>query len=203
MLLFAWCTLLSPVSPLWQPLRWLQKKRHDKNECASDESVSDDLSADGAIARRIRAELTAHEPLPDSRFLCADTGSGRGLGLFVGDLAISSGEYLFDYKGRVREDDEHTELYPEDTGRSNYSIGILRSDGSTVFVDGTDPTESNLARYMNHADDDADGCNVAAWTLADPQPRVLLFARRGLVPGEEMLWDYGQAFWAGREGERL
>jgi len=161
------------------------------------------LSADGPIARRIRAELVAYEPLPDSRFRCADTGNGRGFGLFVGELAIDSGEYLFDYRGRVREDAEHAALYPEDAGRSNYSVGILRADGSTVFVDATDPAESNLARYMNHADADAAGCNVVAWTLAEPQPRVLLFSSRLLMPGEEMSWDYGPEFWAGREGEQL
>jgi len=202
-LLVAWSTFLAPVSPLWQPLRWLQKRLNDGNQCVSEESVSDDLSADGPIARRIRAELAAYKPLPDSRFRCVHTGSGRGFGLYVGELTIESGEYLFDYQGRTREDAEHTALYPEDTGRSNYSVGILRSDGSTVFVDGTDPAESNLARYMNHADADADGCNVVAWTLAEPQPRVLLFASRALLPGEEMSWDYGSAFWAGREDEQL
>jgi hypothetical protein len=37
----------------------------------------DDLSADGDIAQRIRAELAAHEPLPDSRFAVAQTSDGR------------------------------------------------------------------------------------------------------------------------------
>jgi len=199
LLLLAW--LLLPVLPLWQPLRWLQKRPSDRNQPVDDDGECDDLSADGPAARRIRAELAAHEPLPDSRFRCLHTGSDRGLGLFVGEQAIESGEYLFDYKGRVREDGEHAELYPRNTGRSNYSVGIMRADGSSIFIDATSLAESNLARYINHAD--ADEANVVAWTLAEPQPRVLMFAGRVLLPGEEMSWDYGQAFWAGREDECL
>ena len=194
---FGCSMLLMPVLPLWRPAAWLQKRFARSNACNDD----DDLSADGPIARRIRADLAKNVPLPDSRFRCAPTGDGRGLGLFVAGQPIESGTYLFDYKGRLREEGEHTKLYPIDTARSNYSVGIMRADETSVYVDATDPAVSNLARYMNHAE--AAVANVVAWTIVEPHPRVIMFAGRALLPGEEMVWDYGQAFWAGREDERL
>ena len=37
-----------------------------------------------------------------------------------------------------------------------------------------------------------------AWTIAHPQPRVLIFAADDLQPGDEMTWDYGREYWEGR-----
>lgn len=50
---------------------------------------------------------------------------------------------------------------------------------------------------MNHADGESANCH--AWTLAEPTPRVLLFAGVDLVAGEELVWDYGEAYWMGRK----
>ena len=125
--------MLLPVLPLWRPVCSKRRTRDERRVvlCAGGlVNEDDDLSADGPIARRIRAELAAHVPLPDSRFRCAPTGSSRGLGLFVREQPISSGTYLFDYEGRVREEGEHARLYPTDTARSNYSVGILRAVGA-------------------------------------------------------------------------
>jgi len=159
----------------------------------------DDLSADGEIAKRIRAELAAHAPLRDESFTVRATTDGRGNGLFVAPgHSITSGTYLFDYEGRWIESDEYEQRYPQEgKAHADYAVGIARADGSTVFVDAADRAESNLARYMNHADGASANCH--AWTLAEPTPRVLLFAGADLEAGEELVWDYGESYWEGRE----
>ena len=95
-----------------------------------------DLSPDGAIAQRIRAELAAHTALRDDCFVVHATADGRGKGLFVAPgHSISSGSYLFDYEGRWLESDEYEERYPQEgVARADYAVGIARADGSTVFV---------------------------------------------------------------------
>ena len=161
----------------------------------------DDLSADGPIARRIRAELAALDPLPDQHFAVAQTDDKRGRGLFVAQgVVIQQGTYIFDYDGQVLEQPDYDALYPEASGvRADYAIGILRPDGSSVYVDAADPSQSNLARYINHADADAPELNCRAWTQWDPVPRVMLYALRDLQSGEELLWNYGEGYWDGRE----
>ena len=161
-----------------QPVRWIQQR------VRGEPSADEDLSADGAIAHRIRAELAALTRLPDERFVVASTGSTRGLGLFVADQAISSGTYLFDYVGRLLEQEEHDVRYAPGA-RGDYVVGITRADGSRVYVDGAKIEESNIARYMNHADPASANC--CCWTLADPAVRVMLFAASDLEAGEE-LW---------------
>lgn len=170
----------------------------------SDSSDDDDLSPDGAVAQRIRAELAAHVPLPDERFVIASTSDGRGMGLFVGAAPIEAGSYLFDYEGRILEQAEFDLTYPHarraDGPHADYAVGIEQADGDGVYVDAASPDESNIARYMNHAD--AETANCAAWTLAHPMPRVLIFAQEELAPGVELVWDYGRDYWEGREDEK-
>jgi len=170
----------------------------------------EDLSASGPIAQRIRAELAAHSPLSDAAFSVGATAD-RGSGLFVAAKeGLAGGTYLFDYGGELLEQNEYDERYPKPLpgqgggggGKSaDYAVGIARPDGSSVYVDAADPAASNLARFMNHAEDgngEPGSANCAAWTLWEPSPRVLLFAARDIEEGEELVWDYGEQYWEGR-----
>eukprot|EP00325_Prymnesiales_sp_UTEX-LB-985_P034556 CAMPEP_0174728882 /NCGR_PEP_ID=MMETSP1094-20130205/52598_1 /TAXON_ID=156173 /ORGANISM="Chrysochromulina brevifilum, Strain UTEX LB 985" /LENGTH=127 /DNA_ID=CAMNT_0015930889 /DNA_START=194 /DNA_END=573 /DNA_ORIENTATION=- len=100
--------------------------------------MDEDLSPDGDIARRIRAELAAHQPLPASRFAVAETSDGRGKGLFVaGDKPIESGTYLFDYEGRLIEQEEYDTTYPNARAGgpyADYAVGMVLDDGRSVYV---------------------------------------------------------------------
>lgn len=165
------------------------------------ESTEDDLSADGPVAQRIRAELLAHRPLPNSRFTIAATHDGRGMGLFAVE-DIETGTYLFDYAGEVLTQAEFDERYSPPSGAkgvADYAVGVVRADGSFMYVDAASPALSNNARYMNHAGDEP---NCVMWTLADPRPRLLMFARRDLAAGEELSFDYGALYWEGRDDLR-
>lgn len=159
----------------------------------------DDLSADGPIAARIRADLAAREPLPDSRFVVADTGEARGFGLFVGEEAIESGTFLMDYHGELLEQAEYDRRYRAKDGstRADYVVGVDRPDGTRVYLDAVEKSKSNLGRYMNHADDATANC--AVWTLLDPVPRVMIFAMQDLASGEELRWNYGANYWEDRD----
>jgi len=164
-----------------------------------------DLSPNGAIAKRIRAQLAAHRPLPDACFAVAPTVDGRGKGLFVADHeSIEQGTYLFDYAGEVIDQAEYDARYPKantDGPYADYAVGIVQDDGSSHYVDAVDALKSNLARYMNHAE--AAEANCVAWTLSQPAPRVLIFANEPLAPGVELVWDYGREYWEGRDGEKI
>ena len=164
---------------------------------AADES--DDLSAGGPVALRIARELAALCPLDDSCFKVAATGDSRGKGLFVGDEPIDAGTYLFDYRGKLLEQPEYDARYNSGAAveiRADYAVCIERPDFSSVYLDGQDPLESNIARYMNHADV-APNCRVS--TLYEPTARALMFASRDLEVGEEMCWDYGPNYWRDRD----
>ena len=102
-------------------------------------------------------------------------------------------------EGRLLEQAEYDEKYPharQGGPYADYAVGIMQPDGRSVYVDAAEPHESNLARYMNHASGEAANC--AAWTLAEPTPRVLIFASGDLEPGDELVWDYGERYWEGR-----
>jgi len=70
-----------------------------------------------------------------------------------------------------------------------------------MYVDAANPQESNLARFMNHAEQEVANCVV--WTVSLPAPRVLVFASELLAPGVELVWDYGADYWEGREAEKV
>jgi hypothetical protein len=173
----------------------------ESGESSTDDLLEgEDLSADGPIAQRIRAELSAHEPLDASVFRVAHTGDpARGRGLYVSEgSAISSGTYLFDYEGELIDQQSYDARYsPESAKQADYAVGLLLPDGRSVYIDAADEAQSNLARFMNHVD--SDQANVVAWTLYEPTPRVLCFAARDLEAGVELRFDYGEEYWRDRD----
>ena len=153
----------------------------------------EDLSPDGEIAQRLRAKFAAQEPLPSALFRVQPTEDGRGLGLFA-DVVIPAGTYLFDYEGEMLERDEYEARYPG-AAIAEYVVGINTADGSAVYLDARYAMLSP-ARYMNHEDE---APNCAMWTLIEPAVRMMVFAASDLATGEELRWDYGEAYWNGRE----
>jgi len=163
-----------------------------------DDLSSEDLSPDGPIAQRIRAEIAALQPLAESRFIVAPSNPSVGLGLFVasGTPSIEAFTYLFDYTGEILSTTEFHARYEAAGRRADYAVGIETAENSAVYIDAADSTLSNLGRYMNHNHLQP---NVRASTVFAPQPRLMMFALKDLFPGDELVWDYGESYWADRD----
>lgn len=167
---------------------------HGWNEVDEDDDQAEDLSADGPTAQRIRAELAALTRLPDSCFIVAETGDSRGRGLFAA-APIEAGRFLFDYEGEILSEAQFQQRYPKGI-ETDYSVRLELADVASAYLDAADPLLSNVARYMNH---DGASPNCVMWTITHPVPRCLLFTQIDVAAGEELVWDYGAEYWAGRE----
>ena len=113
---------------------------------------------------------------------------------------IPMGTYLMDYRGEMLNQAEYDERYP-DGADADYVVGIDGVDGcaEALYIDAASVSKSNLARYMNHAvTGGGQEPTCYALTLRDP-PRLMLFALRDVLVGEELVWDYGTKYWAGRD----
>ena len=109
-------------------------------------------------------------------------------------------QFLFDYEGEVLDQHVYDQRYQAGQDSNEYVVGNRCRDGSMVYMDGTRPERSNLARYMNHSSKEP---NCELWTLNEPDLRWLLFTRSDVAMGEELVWDYGEAFWEGRDDRVL
>lgn len=144
-------------------------------------------------------------PLNARCFAIRDT-SNKGLGLFT-CVDLERGTYLFDYTGAVKRD-EATADYEEYDGMSDYALAMQNAAGTTFYIDGAEVGDgSNLARYMNHDSTPVRTCGTmrGAYRYEDRSdidalpPPLHIFTERFVKAGEELCWDYGPAYWLGRE----
>lgn len=99
----------------------------------------------------------------------------NGLGLFA-KVPIKKGDCIIEYVGEIIT-----------AAQANQRGGrYLFETSSNRHIDGT--TRSNTARYINHS------CrpNAEPDTI---RGRVFIYAKRAIVPGEEILYDYGKEYW--------
>ncbi|KAL7570475.1 hypothetical protein ACA910_004258 [Epithemia clementina (nom. ined.)] len=133
----------------------------------------------------------------------------KGLGAFATcDLKV--GDYIGEYKGekltrrqvqarywgkqaKNRQDLtwEASRLERGQGVTGNYVLEM--KDGS--FVDAEDADRSSWCRFMNHATEGSNPCNVKAFDRIRANGDLLVFpqffAIRDIQAGEELLWDYG------------
>jgi hypothetical protein len=123
-------------------------------------------------------------PLSDDHFNVQEVpGKGRGL---ICAQPIAAGTYLFDYGGQRLSEEAFFQRFP--SGQSDYAARIT----STEYIDGASEG-SGLAPMMNHA------CERAtvrkATQIFGPNTAIHFYARRDLMPGEELTWNYGAEYW--------
>lgn len=97
-----------------------------------------------------------------------------GLGLFAA-RPYKKGERIIEYFGRIISREE------EYTSRSKYLFEV----SARKTIDGA--TRSNIARYINHS------CRPNCIPEIR-QGRVYIEALRGIKPGEELAYDYGDEY---------
>ena len=100
-----------------------------------------------------------------------------GLGLFA-TIPFKRGDFIIEYTG---------ELIPtEEADRRGGQYLFVVSDTKTIDGKG----RSNTARYVNHS------CAPNAEAeLDEDELRVRIYAKKKILPGEEILYDYGKEFW--------
>jgi hypothetical protein len=133
-------------------------------------------------------------PLPESSFLVQEsTIPNAGMGLFATSF-IPENTYLFDYEGEILTEDEYFYRYPDGTGRYVAQIdqGFY---GEPIYIDGIDPSKSNLARYINSLDGDDANLVWRKQRFGKQGGSMHFYAIRDLMEGEEAFFDYGNNYW--------
>ena len=126
---------------------------------------------------------------------------GRGEGLFAAG-PIPRGTFVMDYLGEDFDEGSLAARYGTETREdSSETAYLLELNGvfglEPAFVDAVDVTKSNAARYINHDSSP----NLRKVKQRFPDRRLRFYANREIAPGEELLFDYGETYWTGREGE--
>lgn len=103
--------------------------------------------------------------------------SRAGLGLFA-TTTLTRGAFIIEYTG------EHI-THEESDRRGGKYLFILNKK---IVVDGK--MRKNTARYINH------GCTPNAEAETDDEDaKIRIHARKKILPGEEITYDYGKAYW--------
>lgn len=121
----------------------------------------------------------------------------KGDGLFA-TAPIAKGDHIVQYTGQIVDGTTAID--------SEYAISTCSAAGDPFYIDGSDPSRSDLGRYMNHAPLGTPANNCACVrgaysraTMREP-PALHIFARRDIKAGEELQWDYGADYWSKRGG---
>ncbi len=101
--------------------------------------------------------------------------AGAGFGLFA-MRPIKKGARIIEYIGEIIDDKEY------DRRNSKYIFEIKKDKN----IDGT--TRKNLARYVNHS------CRPNCEAV-DEDERIFIEAKRNIMLGEELCYDYGKSYW--------
>ena len=114
-----------------------------------------------------------------------DTHSDRGLGLFVkmGAEKINCGEYIGQYTGVI----EKQRTIQKEKRSTDYCVRYEAGDeGGSYYLDAT--KKGSLLRFANHSHDP--NCEMRSLEV-DGENQVWIIARRDIVAGEEIDYNYG------------
>ncbi|GIL43916.1 hypothetical protein Vafri_1501 [Volvox africanus] len=134
---------------------------------------------------------SAGPPLAADAVHVRPTGDIRGNGAYAA-TRIPRGTYIADYTGDLLDRAAFLDRYPDNKG--DFAMAI--DDEWVIDAAAIAPyTTSFHAVHMNHSRTRA---NVRRY-YKRRERRVSFFAVRDIEPGEELLYDYGRAYWFGRE----
>ena len=128
------------------------------------------------------------------------TGTAKGHGVFA-IAPLPTNTWVGDYVGEVLNQAQYLARYPQEDGE--YVLGA----NEDYNIDAIDPQRSSFVRYLNHsAAEPAGHANVffeVAKVRRQREKQVKFFTARRLEAGEELLFDYGAQYWAGRKAQQL
>jgi hypothetical protein len=103
--------------------------------------------------------------------------SVAGLGLFA-TQPFTRGDFIIEYTGEL--------ISTEEADRRGGKYLFVVSDTQTIDGKG----RNNVARYINHS------CAPNAEAeLDEDELRIRIYAKKKILPGEEILYDYGKEYW--------
>ena len=119
---------------------------------------------------------------------------GKGMGAYALE-PIEAGSWVCQYVGRLVDAAEYERLWSQkDDSLLEYMFKVVdpEVDGgdAAVFLDAKD--SRHHSRYFNH---DEDG-NLEV-EVVPKERRIEFFAARDICAGEELTFDYGEAYWTG------
>jgi SET domain-containing protein len=145
-----------------------------------------------------------------------DKSEGKGFGAFA-TIPIVQGEWIGDYEGEMLTTQEVKARYwnlgkPKKDDRRWKKSRKRRGQGMSgdylfdlsddIYVDGEDTDASGWCRFMNHAEETKQECNVKTESSRKYSngenvilPRLWFTAKRDIEAGEELLYDYGDGYW--------
>lgn len=123
-------------------------------------------------------------PLPkaDRAAIAVKTSPIHGKGVFA-KKQINKGAAIIEYEGERISWKEAERRHPHDPLQPNHTFYFSLEDGRVIDAN----HRGNAARWINHSC--KPNCE-AQEEIYDGQPRVFIFAKRRLVPGEELFYDY-------------
>jgi hypothetical protein len=125
-----------------------------------------------------------HYTPPPGLQIAQSTIEGAGWGV-ISTRAWPKGTKLGQYTGELIDQTELDQRYPGDTLAT--FVVETEMDGEKMFIDASDPRLSNWARFMNnHGTDEEPNVEVV-----DDRGQIFVRTLRRIVPGEELVWDYG------------
>ncbi|GLI69982.1 hypothetical protein VaNZ11_014635, partial [Volvox africanus] len=134
---------------------------------------------------------SAGPPLEPGAVQVRPTGDIRGNGAYAA-TRIPAGTHIADYTGDVLDRAAFLNRYPNNKG--DFAMAI--DDEWVIDAASIAPYTTNFhAVHMNHS---RTRTNVRRYYKRHER-RVSFFAVRDIEPGEELLYDYGRAYWFGRE----
>lgn len=138
--------------------------------------------------------LRTFEPL-DEAVSVRETGDGRGRGAYATQV-IPLNTSLGEYGGEFLDNARFLTLYPIDAGV--YSEYVMAVDAEWVRDARAVAVRSGFTPgHMNHSADPAK-VNVGR-VYARRLRKVVFYTTRDVAAGEELVFDYGRAYWRGRE----
>lgn len=148
--------------------------------------------------------------------ICVKESQGKGLGAFT-KTPISAGAWIGEYTGefltrnqvksrywgkRKRNIADRRWIKSRRQRNQGLSGDYLFDMGDDIFIDGEDSDLSSWCRFMNHASDEKQECNVETRSTRQTwdgtrivEPRLWYVAMRDIKVGEELLYDYGDCYW--------
>ena len=134
--------------------------------------------------------------IEQSELLEVRPAGAKGMGVFVAQGKLTKGEIVGEYRGKRLRYKQMVEFLggndadgDVETLWGEYMIKVH----SDLYIDASDPACSNFARFINHSPNPNLEPQCNAWH------EIHFIALRDIVEGEELSWNYGDAYWEGRD----